>query len=751
MKTPFKFALLAATITVLSPPCVAEDIDLYTSGSPGLNSPNVLFYVDNSSNWAANNQAWSKNSVMAKCGSDAICQGYVTKIFGTDASLKQGQVEMRALKLVINELVCGATSTLKINAGVMLYNDLGSVDSNSVVSGYIRHAIKPLDGTYCPILTADLENIATNINEPEFKGPSSTDYGSSLYEAFKYFGGFTNPAKAPTETAGTPADSTHFGPIRYTKKTTLEDPGAFTDANKTTYKSPINSNNSCGKNYIVVIGNKFPNQEYGTDQNANPPTNNILTRLGYAPNQLYSVGNKSLIRFADEWTQFLSTTDVSSAASQQPVYTFTIDVFNGSPDADQGKLLQSMALNGGTGASGYYKVNGNLKELIDAFRDIFTQIASVNSVFASASLPVSVNTQGTYLNQVFIGMFRPDGSARPRWAGNLKQYKFAVGGTAPNQFLYLADADGRAAVDTANTGFIQSCARSYWTTDTTTDPSNPALGGYWDRVPEAQTPPSVACSFFPNSSVYSDSPDGNIVEKGAVGEKLRLLTTDSRNIKTCKPANCSSVVDFNTSNITASGTLTNSVINWIRGLNNGDGPRDISGNYQTYATASGTTAPNTIRPTVHGDVVHSRPLAINYGKTNADDIVVFYGSGDGLLRAIDGNQTTTNAGREEWAFVAPEFFSRLYRLKENEPKISYPTVSTTETPPPEPKDYFFDGSITAFQERNADESIKTLYLYAAQRRGGRMVYAFDAKDRQLDMLTTAHEITRIPLEIRLFR
>ena len=53
----------------------------------------------------------------------------------------------------------------------------------------------------------------------------------------------------------------------------------------------------------------------------------------------------------------------------------------------------------------------------------------MNSVFASVSLPVSVNTQGTYLNQVYIGMFRPDEDAFPRWTGNLKQYKLAKVGS----------------------------------------------------------------------------------------------------------------------------------------------------------------------------------------------------------------------------------------------------------------------------------------------------------------------------------
>ena len=52
-----------------------------------------------------------------------------------------------------------------------------------------------------------------------------------------------------------------------------------------------------------------------------------------------------------------------------------------------------------------------------------TEIQGINSVFVSASLPVSVNTQGTFLNQVFVGMFRPDQAGSPKWLGNVKQYQ----------------------------------------------------------------------------------------------------------------------------------------------------------------------------------------------------------------------------------------------------------------------------------------------------------------------------------------
>ena len=46
--------------------------------------------------------------------------------------------------------------------------------------------------------------------------------------------------------------------------------------------------------------------------------------------------------------------------------------------------------------------------VLDTLNNIFSEIQSVNSVFASVSLPISVNTQGTFLNKVYVGMFRPD-------------------------------------------------------------------------------------------------------------------------------------------------------------------------------------------------------------------------------------------------------------------------------------------------------------------------------------------------------
>ena len=171
----------------------------------------------------------------------------------------------------------------------------------------------------------------------------------------------------------------------------------------------------------------------------------------------------------------------------------------------------------------YFEVNGSLKALIDSFTDILTAVAAENSVFASASLPVSANTQGLYLNQVFIGMFRPDAGGHQRWSGNLKQYQFkqiprvTPEGQTVND-LTLVDAVGQAALDETTTGFLKPCAQSFCTTNSSV---------YWSFVPGA---PSNICD---DTSPWSDLPDGPIVERGGAAQRLRADGHASRNLRTC--------------------------------------------------------------------------------------------------------------------------------------------------------------------------------------------------------------------------
>jgi len=415
------------------------------------------------------------------------------------------------------------------------------------------------------------------------------------------------------------------------------------------------------------------------------------------------------------WTLFLrQRPDLgvgTAAAANSSVITFTIDAYNAQQNTAFTAMMERMASNGG----GTYYQAGSDTDLAAALGDIQKQIQAVNSTFASVSLPVSVSVRGTYLNQVYLGMFRPDANAKPNWVGNLKQYQLAADA---NGNLYLADSKNVAA-QSPTTGFIKTGAISFWTKAST----------FWDP------------SFYGNSQGAggnSDSPDGDLVEKGAAAQYLRTaFATDQtgRKVYTCT-GNCTngsllSATPFSTGNASIVASMlglqstdtisASSIINWVRGGNV----------LQDDPATTNANAPTTynIRGFAHGDVLHSRPAVVNYYRNgNLNDIVVFYGSNDGMLHAITGGQGT-NGGTELWAFAPVEGFGQFKRMYQHSPQIASST----------PKPYFVDGSPTVYTVTDPNtKAVTQAYLFMTMRRGGRVMYAFDVTDPSTPKLLWKH-------------
>jgi len=659
-------ALFAALAFVR--PAAAEDIDLFTNPSSSTaTAPNILIILDNSSNWSRNDQGWPIG--------------------------KQGESELKALYTILGDASVGTN----VNLGLMMFTS-----GNPADGGYIRYAVRNMTG---PNKTAFQQLIGTsacaagvnavtgtdncilkNFDSPSEKiNAASTRYSAALFEAFKYFGGYTEPAKANLNEAGSPVDRTHFGTERYAVLDPKADYGAFTNNTRTYYQGPINADgsNSCAKNYIIFIGNGYPSQD-------NEPT--LLTGINGNATVPAPIGNKS--NRAANWAKYLYTTDVNAVAGRQYIQTYTIDVFLNKTDvSNQTALLKGMAKYGG----GRYFEAKSEQAIIDALREIIIEIQSVNSVFASASLPINATNRSQNENQVFIGMFRPDSDAKPKWYGNLKQFQIALFGNEAK----LADKNSNEAV-AATTGFIQACSTSFWTSFSSDT--------YW----EFSASSAGSCSTVANST-YNDLPDGGVVEKGGAAEVLRRGNDPSatgpefavnRTMYTCG-SQCGSMVPFNSTNVTAARTTAanatehTAIIDFTLG-------KDVL-NEDGNATATASTEP---RPSIHGDIAHSRPLPVNFG--GARGVVVYYGANDGTFRAVEGN-----TGKELWAFIAPEHHGQLKRLYANSPTITYPNIAAV--PGAKSKDYFFDGSSGLYQ--NADNS--KVWIFPTMRRGGRMLYGFD--------------------------
>jgi type IV pilus assembly protein PilY1 len=632
--------VLLVGLMLLSFYSVAEDVDLFVGTPPSITDmPNVLIVLDNTANW---NTPFSN--------------------------------EMAALVSVVNSLPAD-----KFKLGLMMFTETGGGNSNTD-GAYVRAAIRPLTAANKVLFKSLVSSL--DVGDDKSNGGKAAQ---AMREAYLYFAGaapFAGNNKIKTDYLGNVSGGTASKAIYALAGNALNSISA------TPYNSPITS--SCAKNFVIFISNG------AAQDNASDTTSGATALTGFRGNtaeiSLSPSGSQS--NLMDEWARFMKTSNLG-------IVTYAIDVNKETTGQGPGWTALLKSASRGVGGGKYFDVTSSGTGILDALNLIFTEIQSINSVFASVSLPVSVNTQGTYLNQVYVGMFRPDENSLPRWAGNLKQYKLGYVDTT----LKLLDATNTGAIN-GQTGFIAECARSFWTPT--------SLDNYWAYKPQGD------CLAIPNAST-SNYPDGNIVEKGAQAYTLRSTTT--RNMYTCAPtmAGCTTLTSFEEGNAAITSTLLGTAtaaertttINWALG-------RDVDDENTGDVIIPASNTSTVMRPSVHGDVVHSQPVAINYGTDAAPQVVVFYGGNDGILRAINGNRTadigSVSAGSELWSFMAPEFYSGIKRIHVNSPAISYPGSTTLGAVS---KNYGFDGPISAYMNGG------TKWLYASMRRGGSAIYAFD--------------------------
>lgn len=513
-RTRTLLALAIAGVLALTSPGQAEDIDLYSATSSSVDLPNLLIVIDNAANFS---------SATSNC---TYSDGSSPTLNGT-----AGGIEQCALYNVINSLPLNGTAAT-VNVGIMMYNS-SNLASNAFYpnclgtngqGGCLMFPVTAMDATNKAALMAWIKKWATSgsTSADGYVKANGEATAAAMQEAWAYFAG-----------------STGLSGKNY---------------------SGITPSAGCQKNFVVFIGNAYDVNGTPSDTSSVSPKTALDSAPGVTAAQLALItGTKTVSScsptsysfsstasthenngdYADEWARYMYGYDLYGAKNgTQSITTYTIGVLGGSCKPNYPALLSSMANVGG----GKYYSTFNYNDLYKALSDILNEVQAVNSVFASASLPVSVNTQGTYLNQVYIGMFRPDPSANPRWMGNLKQYQF---GFDSNGKLVLTDsqytgASGNTASSAINaaTGFISPNAISFWTTNTptvtvqTSGNTWPA-GGFWVNSPMGAN----------TSAQAFDSPDGEVVEKGGVAEMIRARNLDysyssaansnNRNLLTC--------------------------------------------------------------------------------------------------------------------------------------------------------------------------------------------------------------------------
>lgn len=511
----------------------ADDIDIYSGiAAGGANAANLMFIIDNSAN---------SDASFGSCAYDLAALGDGLGGAPSNGSKTLGNEQCALVNIAqflptrtVTDPATGLTSQVAIiNLGIAtsdgVYFNLLPIDDNAYTG---------------PATTGGGTNIAipgglTNRQAFVFvvkqlpKHTGSVDQGDMMQETWAYYTGGNGPTTV-SGMGGTTATGmislTHFPG---TNATTGCQKNYAIFLGATASSSHVND----AGNTIAVLTSAVTNYEQSqvaagnitqAKANANISALTAVIVNGAQPDKYASTP----FSWAREWARFMASADINTGATgTQAIITYSISVGGG--NADMANFTADMANFGG----GKPFTAATYAEIYNSILKILNEVQAVNSVFSSSSLPVSVNAQGTFLNQIYMGMFRPDANGNPRWMGNLKQYQFILNVAANS--LQLGDSLGNPALSSAGTGFISPNAISFWScTDLASAPyPNPFLvatpaaltsaqiaqlqanaqscpdpgGGFWVNDPNSLT--NLAQGF--------DVPDGERVERGGTAQQIR--------------------------------------------------------------------------------------------------------------------------------------------------------------------------------------------------------------------------------------
>jgi type IV pilus assembly protein PilY1 len=424
---------------------------------------------------------------------------------------------------------------------------------------------------------------------------------------------------------------------------------------------------TCQRGYIIYVTDGDPTKDTNADAK-------IATRIGTSCD-----GSSCL----DDLAGWMYNNDVySGIAEKQTIITHTIS-FGAGISASGLALLQETATQGG----GSYNNANDADELSSALQGAIAKILEKNTSFSSPSLSVNAFNRLYNRDEVYFALFKPSNSCN--WDGNVKKFKLCtnadIAASRCNNLSDILDQTPQEIID-SNSKIIDG-ARSYWSA--ATDGSEVTKGGAGANVPS------------PNRTVYTYNGSYSGLSASSPATPVVEIKVDATN-----PFYTAVAADPTVLGMPSGSTSTDvdNLVSWIRGQDS----------YDKYKNG-GEPGPNGVTTDARwamGDPLHSRPVAVTYGGTNADPIIkLFVGTNDGMVRMIS-NAT----GVEQWAFLVKEMYNSQYPLSQDADQAHI--VGLDVTPTVYVKDVNLDGII----DPAAGDRV---YLYIGMRRGGRNIYAFD--------------------------
>ncbi len=426
--------------------------------------------------------------------------------------------------------------------------------------------------------------------------------------------------------------------------------------NSTTYKSPLDGD--CAENaYIILVTDGDPTQDNDTDGNIKSLTGVSSSKYDYSD---ATASNSTRYSYLPYLTQWMSQHDVLSGSngSVDKAGIQTVKTYTVSFGTDVSQKGQSILKDAAELSGGAYYNAEDAGALSSALNSIIKDIAARQFTMSAPSTASSNVDKTQYLDNLYMTGFVP--GKGPFWGGNLKKLKYTSAG--------IKDANDNLALD--SNGRLLSTAKTYW----------------------------------------SSAADGNAIAKGGAQEMLAGLTTRTIYTNTTTPAlTLLDAANF-TSNqqkldlglqSTASTTDVATMVSWIKGVD---------------TDSALATKPN--RATIMGDMMHSKPLVINYGASTVGgtpDLRIIAGTNSGFLHMFKDAGDTVS---ETWAYIP-------YPLLKNQATLKAASIAADHMSG-------IDGSPVSYVvDKNSDGQILSsttgdkAWVFVGQRQGGRSYYALD--------------------------
>ena len=598
-------------------PCLSfgDDIDMYDTSTE---KPNVLIIFDNSGSMGTD---YPYDDDIEYCS--GTCS-YVTNTIYQKVCLRWGKYSCRQWSTTWSVYTGTFTDTnpkdgiddsdTNIRRGNRLNFDTGNYDNRLAVAkiavktiideakNYVRFGLMVLNGA------KDINDYGVTYSQYQNDNTVlSTTYGGDIVKQrtdteITTLKGYID---AMTANSGTPLANRLINAALYFR-------GVFPKPSGGYYTSPIDVNNWCRKNFVIIMTDGQPEGEGDSyDANNNGQYSHIETFMdtnagtGHRdydsdgkdpdPTNRYVHGGSD---YLDDVAKYLHDTNESldpnhAVSGNQNLTIYTI----GFKIADQ--LLQDTATNGG----GTYHTTDAYDELIHALETVMADIIEQTQTFTAPVVPVQRTTSG---NKMYISLFTPKSNDK-FWPGYLMKLHVGADG-------HLFGNDETTLATDAQDNLLESL----WT------PAGPAPRPYWEA---------------------------HAVLKG--------MNLDSRNIYTYLGSSAhlnNSTNTFVTSNASITSTMLGSptkssdaapattarddLMRYIRGYDSYD--QDVD---SVYAEK---------RENIFGDILHSKPIIIDYSSSVR---VIYVGTNDGMLHAINDAD-----GSEKWGFIPPDLLPKLKNM-----------------------------------------------------------------------------------------